>query len=335
MGRALRACVILAAAAVLVAGCTVKKTTPPALAGPSELGLSLTLGANPDIIYQDGHSQSVVTIQARDANGSPVQNLVLRLDITVDGVVGDVGSLTNKSPVTASDGRAVVTYTSPLFVDQQSRSVAIQAMPVGTDHANNSTARSVQIQLVPSGTVQPPTDVVAGFSATPQAPAIAESVLFNAATCKTASYVDCSFGSIVAYSWTFGDGSTGTGQVTSHAYAKAGNYPVTLTVTGALGQSATATKIVQVAGGSTPTADFVFSPTAPVVGQEVYFNASASKAGTGRTIVNYEWDFGTGARGVGALVKNTYSTAGTFVVTLLVTDDQGQQATKSQSVTIR
>lgn len=335
MGRALRACVILVAAAALVAGCTVKKTTPPALAGPSELGLSLTLGANPDIIYQDGSSQSVITIQARDANGSPVQNLVLRLDIAVNGVTGDVGTLTNKSPVTAADGRAVVTYTSPLVVDQKSRIVSIRATPVGTDNANNSTPRSVEIQLVPSGTVQPPGDLVAGFSTTPDKPALSESVLFNAATCRTAVELNCSSGSIVSYAWNFGDGSTGSGQVASHAFTKAGNFAVTLTVTGAYGQTAATTKTVQVAAGSAPTADFVFSPTAPVVGQEVYFNASASKPGTGRTIVTYQWDFGNGDRTVGGLVRTTYAAAGSYVVTLLVTDDVGQQATKSQTVTIR
>ena len=31
---------------------------------------------------------------------TPVQNLVVRLDIAVDGVVGDVGPLTTRSPVT-------------------------------------------------------------------------------------------------------------------------------------------------------------------------------------------------------------------------------------------
>jgi len=38
-------------------------------------------------------------------------------------------------------------------------------------------------------------------------------------------------GSIVSYDWDFGDGSTGTGEITTHAYSTEGTYTVTLTVT--------------------------------------------------------------------------------------------------------
>lgn len=38
-------------------------------------------------------------------------------------------------------------------------------------------------------------------------------------------------GQIVAFDWDFGDGDTGTGAIASHAYAQAGNYTATLTVT--------------------------------------------------------------------------------------------------------
>jgi PKD repeat protein len=38
-------------------------------------------------------------------------------------------------------------------------------------------------------------------------------------------------GTVVSYAWNFGDGATGTGAATAHAYTSAGTYPVTLTVT--------------------------------------------------------------------------------------------------------
>jgi PKD repeat protein len=53
------------------------------------------------------------------------------------------------------------------------------------------------------------------------------------------------------YKWTFGDGSTATGQNPSHTYATAGSYNVTLTVTETNGQSGTATATVSVSSGST------------------------------------------------------------------------------------
>jgi len=54
-------------------------------------------------------------------------------------------------------------------------------------------------------------------------------------------------GTIVSYSWDFGDGNTATGVTTDHAYSVDGNYTVTLTVTDNDGATASATdeKIVK------------------------------------------------------------------------------------------
>lgn len=54
-------------------------------------------------------------------------------------------------------------------------------------------------------------------------------------------------GSVRGYAWTFGDGTTGTGVTTSHAYGVAGTYPVGLTVTDNRGGTATTTRQVTVA----------------------------------------------------------------------------------------
>jgi len=52
------------------------------------------------------------------------------------------------------------------------------------------------------------------------------------------------------YSWTFGDGTTGTGPSVYHTYAKGGNYPVTLSVKDRGGNTATITQTVQVLGSN-------------------------------------------------------------------------------------
>jgi len=70
MARALRFLALVAAVALGASACTVKKTEAPALTGPSELGLSLTVSATPDILTQDGSSQATVTVVARDSAGS-------------------------------------------------------------------------------------------------------------------------------------------------------------------------------------------------------------------------------------------------------------------------
>jgi PKD repeat protein len=47
---------------------------------------------------------------------------------------------------------------------------------------------------------------------------------------------------VTGYAWDFGDGVTGSGQTTSHTYATAGSYPVTLTVTDSTGHTGSQTR---------------------------------------------------------------------------------------------
>ncbi len=56
-------------------------------------------------------------------------------------------------------------------------------------------------------------------------------------------------GMIVSYSWNFGDETTGSGVTTSHTYATAGTYTVTLTVEDNLGATDTEIKFVGCCGG--------------------------------------------------------------------------------------
>ena len=41
--------------------------------------------------------------------------------------------------------------------------------------------------------------------------------------------------------------------------------------------------------------------------------------------MSYDWDFGTGRTGSGITVTKQYGTPATYIVTLVVTDDVGQQ----------
>ena len=77
------------------------------------------------------------------------------------------------------------------------------------------------------------------------------------------------------------------GRAVTHSYSAPGTYTVTLTVTNDGGKSASTSQTVAVAASVAPTADFVFSPTTPIIGQTIQFNASTSKANAGRSIVSY------------------------------------------------
>ena len=70
--------------------------------------------------------------------------------------------------------------------------------------------------------------------------------VFSSSTSGLAVSVDSSGssdsdGTIVARSWTFGDGGTATGTTASHTFAAPGTYPVTLTVTDDKGVAASST----------------------------------------------------------------------------------------------
>jgi PKD repeat protein len=83
-----------------------------------------------------------------------------------------------------------------------------------------------------------------------------------------------------------------------------------------------------------PTAAFEFSPAEPLPGSTVRFNASASRAAPGRSIVSYQWDFGDGASGTGVQASRPYPIAGSYNVTLVVTDDAGRVGVITKTVPV-
>ena len=83
-------------------------------------------------------------------------------------------------------------------------------------------------------------------------------------------------GSVSTYSWSFGDGGTGSGVSPTHNYASAGTYSVILTVTDNLGAptSATTTTSITTAASETYLANFNLSALAraPYTNESSYWN---------------------------------------------------------------
>ena len=88
----------MAVAALVASGCTMEKQETPDLSGPSEFGTSIVVTVSPDILTQDGSSQSMVTVTASDPNG-PRRGMNLRAEINVGGIPADFGTLSQRSLV--------------------------------------------------------------------------------------------------------------------------------------------------------------------------------------------------------------------------------------------
>jgi uncharacterized protein YkwD len=76
------------------------------------------------------------------------------------------------------------------------------------------------------------------------------------------------------------------------------------------------------AGNQAPSASFTATPISGSQPLTVHFNASASTDPDG-SIASFSWSFGDGQTGTGQKPDHVYTTAGTFTVTLTVTDNEG------------
>jgi PKD repeat protein len=177
---------------------------------------------------------------------------------------------------------------------------------------SNSVTKQITVSSVSNPT--------AAFTFSPTQPNVNQTVFYDGSGSKAAAGR-----SIVDYSWHFGDGGQKHGVQVTNTFPNAQTYTVTLTVTDSGGLTGTTSNQVTVGTANKPTARFAFSPTTPKAGATVSFDATLSTALPNRPIVRYDWNFGDGATMLNSTEPRPQHvfTAGTWVVTLKVTDDHG------------
>jgi len=125
------------------------------------------------------------------------------------------------------------------------------------------------------------------------------------------------------FSWTFGDGTNGTGNPAIHTFASWSlGYNVTVTIKDGTGAAIRTYIILSVKNNVPPVPKFTWTPTIVFTGETVFFDSSTSSDPDG-VIVDYVWDLGEGAPQTGIGVLHTYSSPGVYEVSLSVTDDSG------------
>ena len=85
-----------------------------------------------------------------------------------------------------------------------------------------------------------------------------------------------------------------------------------------------------------PTASFTFTPTLPVVGQDVTFNGTKSADPDG-VVQIWFWNFGDGftVQQIGyGVIDHSYSSPGTYTVSLTVRDSAGLSASENMTITV-
>jgi gliding motility-associated-like protein len=141
-------------------------------------------------------------------------------------------------------------------------------------------------------------------------------------------------GSIVKWTWTFGDATPAivalTGANQSHSYTTAGTYTVTLLVESNNGCTHSVSKTVTV---YQTTANFTINATPTCIGTGVSFTDAS--AGAGSAINNWQWNFGNTQTSTSQNPTGiTYSSAGTFNVSLQATSAEGCIGTVIKTVTV-
>ncbi|RLF44761.1 MAG: hypothetical protein DRN29_07870, partial [Thermoplasmata archaeon] len=165
---------------------------------------------------------------------------------------------------------------------------------------------------------------LANFSWNPSSPTSKEAVQFT----DTSSDVD---GSIVNYTWDFGDGSYSEEKNPSHTYYDNGVYIVTLTVMDNNGAKSVKTQEIFVEN-IPPTAEFFFIPEKASVGEEVNFtDVSSDEDGK---IVSWHWEFGDGKASNEQHPVHFYEKGGKYTITLTIKDDDGAEVKITKTIEI-
>lgn len=269
-----------------------------------------------------------VVFNVAPAAGSPVgRNFVASCAVTDLSGPPTTQFYLNGSPIDGSltgGNPQVSVVNAPVGV------VVLEARVTSPSGGSNEVSWQVVVVTAPPPN-QPP---VAAMSITPTEGEAPLAVSFNASASSDPD------GNTILYQWSFGDGSVLVdGPNVGHTYGAAGTYTAILTVTDDDGASDTTTGQVLVSQtgadeNNPPNVVVVIDPFSGTAPLTVTVDASGSNDPDGDAItIETDWGEG-GTTSAGTVVSHTYFVAGSFTVTVTVTDSRGAVGSTSATVVV-
>src|SRR6266571_3618382 len=285
-----------------------------------------------------------VTLTVKD-NGSPQQTITSQKTVTITSPPPPLSASFTFSPSSPQAGQQVtftasatggtVPYSYTWNFGDGSTGTGVSASHTYTAAGTFNVVLTVRDSGSPQQTTSyqqpvsvtsPPPALTASFTYSPSSPQVGQTVSFTgSASGGTSPY---------SYSWSLGDGSTGTGSSATHAYSSTGSFPVVLTVKDSSSPQQTTTTQQSITVSSAPpvlSGSFSYSPSSPQAGQQITFTAGATG---GTTPYTFSWSFGDGSTGTGSSVTHAFSSAGSYTVTLTVRDSGSPQQTVTSQKTV-
>jgi PKD repeat protein len=133
----------------------------------------------------------------------------------------------------------------------------------------------------------------------------------------------------VTYTWTFGDGSTGSGLLTNHSYGSTGLYSIRFEASNEGGSDADTISVRVVPEPQPASITSVNAAPNPVdEGESVRFSSNVQ----GDSPVSYSWSFGDGSSAMSQSPTHTYEEPGEYTARLRASNEVGED---TRTVTVR
>jgi PGF-pre-PGF domain-containing protein len=271
------------------------------------------------------------TLYAFDEGEPPVADFAVQSDSPIE----DSGTVFDGSLSSSSDER-IVEYQWDFDGDGTYETSGQRVSHVYTDPGTYTVTLEVTTRKGAVDTVRKSVRVynkepLSRIEYRPDRPVTNETIVLNASSSNDTD------GTVTTYEWDVdGDGQfERTGVTTNVSFDEAGDYDVSLRTTGSDGTTNTTTESLTVFSRA-PEGSFHYSPTSPIVGEEIELDATESVDLDG-SIVSYEWDLdGDGVYETDGYVRLThnFTDAGQKTVSVRLTDNEGKTTTVSRTIRV-